>query len=263
VLALYYPIFMILMTKITVIIPCKDEEHNIREVLESVKWADEIMVVDSFSSDNTLDIAKEYTNCILQHEYKSSAAQKNWAIPQAKHDWILLVDADERVTPELKNEIIERLSGPIAHAGYWMYRDNYFMGKRIRHGGMGGDKVVRLFKRDLCRYEERQVHAEIIADGELGFLKNKLIHNTYKDLSHYLQKVHRYSLWSAMDFDKKTGSITFYHVLVKPGFKFFQFYILKRGFLDGFAGFVVAALASYSVLLRFLQLWSIRNNTNQ
>jgi len=250
------------MAKITVIIPCKDEEHNIREVLESVKWADEIMVVDSFSSDNTLQIAKEYTTCILQHEYLSSAAQKNWAIPQAKHDWVLLVDADERVTPELKNEVEQRLNSSNDLAGYWIYRDNYFMGKRIRYGGMGGDKVVRLFKRDLCRYEEKQVHAEIIAQGQLGFLQNKLIHNTYKDLGHYLEKVHRYSLWSAMDFDKKTGSINLYHVLIKPGFKFFQFYILKRGFLDGFAGFAVAALASYSVLLRFLQLWSIRNNSN-
>ena len=252
---------MIFMNKLTVIIPCKNEEHNMKEVLESVKWADEVMVVDSFSSDRTLDIAKEYTNCILQHEYKSSAAQKNWAIPQAQNEWILLVDADERVTPELKNEVLDKLNGSMDCTGYWIYRDNYFMGKRIRYGGMGGDKVVRLFKRDLCRYEEKQVHSEIITEGKLGFLESKLVHNTYKDLDHYLEKVHRYSLWSAMDFDKKTGTINLYHILLKPGFKFFQFYILKRGFMDGFAGFVVAALASYSVLLRFLQLWSLRNHT--
>ena len=262
-LALYCPVLLTFMNKLTVIIPCKNEEHNIKEVLESVKWADEIMVVDSYSTDQTLEIAKEYTDFILQQEYKNSASQKNWAIPQATNEWILLVDADERVTPELKKEVLKKLESNSDRVGYWVYRENYFMCKRLKYGGMAGDKVVRLFKRDCCRYEEKQVHSEIKAEGELGFLKGKLVHNTYKDLNHYLEKVHRYSLWSAMDFDKKTGPINFYHVLIKPGFKFFQFYILKRGFLDGFAGFAVAALASYSVLLRFLQLWSLRSNSKK
>src|SRR5690606_36060853 len=121
------------LQKLTVIIPTGNEEHNIREVLESVKFADEIMVVDSFSTDKTLEIAKEYTDFIVQREYQYSASQKNWAIPQATHECILLVDADERVTPELQKEIQDILNNPPQDdtAGYWIYRMNHFMGKRV------------------------------------------------------------------------------------------------------------------------------------
>ena len=133
------------------------------EVLESVKWADEILVVDSFSTDDTLAIARKYTDRILEHEYENSAAQKNWAIPQATHNWILLVDADERVTPELQKEIEEMLNGGLKHKGYWVQRQNYFMGKHVKYGGMAGDKVIRLFTKE-ARYEDRKVHAEVIMD---------------------------------------------------------------------------------------------------
>jgi glycosyltransferase involved in cell wall biosynthesis len=162
------------MSKLTAIIPTGNEEHNIREVLESVTFADEIMVVDSFSTDNTVAIAKEYTNFILQRDYKYSASQKNWAIPQATHDWILLVDADERVTPELQKEIKHILKNPPQHiTGYWIYRMNHFMGERVKYSGWQNDKVIRLFRKDHCKYEDKMVHAEIVTDGEVGFLKNK------------------------------------------------------------------------------------------
>ena len=246
------------MEKISVIIPCKNEEHNIEEVLQSVQWADEIMVVDSFSADNTVEIAKKYTQFILVHEYNNPASQKNWAIPQASHQWILLVDADERVTPELKQEIQNVLNNSAEHAAYWIYRENYFMGRKMLYCGMQRDKVVRLFKRDHCRYEDKLVHEEIITGGSLGFLKHKLIHHSFKDMQSYLDKINRYTLWSALDYHKKTSVITGYHLVFKPFFKFFQFYILKMGFLDGFPGFVVSALASYTVLLRYVKLKNLR-----
>ena len=153
------------MEKLTVIVPVGNEAHNIREVLDSVSFADEIMVVDSHSTDDTVAIAKEYTDFIIQREYQYSASQKNWAIPQASHDWILLVDADERVTPELRDEIqsiLKENPDPDVVA-YWIYRMNHFMGKRIRYSGWQNDKVIRFFRKDKCRYEDKMVHAEIEA----------------------------------------------------------------------------------------------------
>lgn len=248
------------MHKLTAIIPCKNEKDNIEDVIKSVNFADEIMVVDSFSSDNTVTLARKHTNFILEHEYKYSAAQKNWAIPQANNEWILLVDADERVTDELKEEVQAILKGDPQMDAYWIHRENYFMGKKLRFGGTKNDKVIRLFKRDSCRYEDKNVHAEIITEGGVGMLKNKLRHNSYKNLGHYLDKINTYTLSSAKDFDKKTGMLTPYHFVIKPAFKFFQFYMLKLGFLDGFVGFVVAVLASYSVMLRYINLWELRKN---
>ncbi|MBL4752757.1 MAG: glycosyltransferase family 2 protein [Flavobacteriales bacterium] len=245
------------MQKLTVIIPCKNESHNMDDVLQTVQWADEILVVDSFSTDDTLAIARKYTDRILEHEYKNSAAQKNWAIPRATHEWILLVDADERVSQELQDEIKELLGGEPKHNAYWMKRDNYFMGKHVKYGGMVGDRVIRLFTKS-ARYEERNVHAEIMIDGSVGELKGKLKHNSYKDLGHYVDKINRYTKWSAMDKDAATGRIGLFHILIKPGFKFFQFYILKRGFLDGFVGLVLASLSAYTILLRYIQMWELR-----
>ena len=233
-------------------------------VLASVQWCDEILVVDSFSTDNTLELAAKFHPRIIQREYINSASQKNWAIPQAAHEWILLVDADERVTPELKNEIqqILRNDTPDCDA-YWIHRKNYFMGKEIRYSGWQRDKVIRLFKRDTCRYEEKQVHAEIITTGKTGKLKNKLIHNTFRDIFHYLEKWDRYSTWSANDADKKTGNINFYHFIIKPGFRFWKHYIIDLGFLDGYTGFIVCSLAAKGVFMRYVKLYGMRKNTSR
>lgn len=167
------------MTKITAIIPTGNEEHNIVDAIKSLNFANEIMVVDSFSTDNTIALAKPLVDTILQREYENSASQKNWAIPQAKYEWILLLDADERVTPELKIEVNNIINSHTEYSGFWIKRQNYFMGKKVRFSGWQGDKVIRLFKRDECKYENKHVHAEIISSGKIGILKNKLTHNTF------------------------------------------------------------------------------------
>ena len=246
------------MNKLTIIIPCKNEEHNMEALLQSVQWADEILVVDSYSTDKTVEIANKYSARILEHDYNYSASQKNWAIPQASHDWILLVDADERISENLKVEILAILEKGPGKKGYWINRENWFMGKKVSFGGVQGDKVIRLFHKD-CRYEDKKVHAEVIVDGAVGLLKNKLVHNSYKNLGHYLEKVHRYNRLSAMDREEKTGGISGFHLIIKPAFKFFQFYILKLGFLDGFVGFVLASLSSYSIMLRYFYMWELRH----
>jgi glycosyltransferase involved in cell wall biosynthesis len=248
------------MEKLTAIIPTKNEERNIEAVLQSVSFADEIMVVDSYSTDKTLELAKKYTNFILQREYQYSASQKNWAIPQASHEWILLVDSDEQITPELQHEIMDLIKKGTDNVAFWIYRRNHFMGKRIRYSGWQGDRVIRLFKRDHCKYEDKFVHAEIMANGRVGTLKNRMLHFTYTDLKTYLAKMDRYTTWSALDKNKRTKKVTFFHLGIKPCYRFFTHYILRLGILDGKEGFIISVLSAYSVFLRYLKIFRLKEN---
>ncbi|MBN1251131.1 MAG: glycosyltransferase family 2 protein [Bacteroidales bacterium] len=241
---------------LTAIIPTLNEEHNIRDVIESVSFADEIIVVDSFSTDNTFAIAKETANKVIQHDYKNSAAQKNWIIPQAKHEWILIIDADERVTMALRDEIIGVLESKSKINCYWIYRANFFMGRKIKFSGWQNDRVIRLFKRDLCRYEHKQVHAEIIPVGKAGTLKNKILHNTYTNIDNYVNKLNRYAWWQANDlYNGKFGHITFFHIIIKPFYRFVYHYFIKLGIFDGIPGFTISILNSYAVGTRYIKLW--------
>ncbi|WP_299779921.1 glycosyltransferase family 2 protein [uncultured Formosa sp.] len=245
------------MTKITAIIPTGNEIHNIKDVISSVDFADEILVVDSFSTDGTYDQALKLATKVIRREYEYSASQKNWAIPQAKHEWILLVDADERVTPELKTEILNTLKAP-EHVAYWIGRMNHFMGERVHYSGWRNDKVIRLFKRDLCTYEDKHVHAEIKVKGSVGKLEHKFYHNTYITFDKYLEKMNRYAWWQAKDYDKKTGTLTPYHFVIKPFWGFFKHYILQAGFRDGLVGFTIGNLQAYVIFMRYLKLWLLR-----
>ncbi|HET8885329.1 MAG TPA: glycosyltransferase family 2 protein [Salinimicrobium sp.] len=247
------------MEKLTAIIPTGNEAHNIEEVLESVSFADEIIVVDSFSTDETVALAEKYSPKILQREYKNSASQKNWTIPQAQHEWILLVDADERVTPELREEILQILKNPPQEfVGYWIYRNNHFMGQKVHYSGWKNDKVIRLFRKSKCRYEKKMVHAEIIADGKVGKLKNRLYHNTYVTLDKYIEKKNRYAAWQAKDYEKKTGKISIFHVVIKPFYGFIKHYFIQSGFRDGMVGFTISYIQAYAIFMRYAKLWLLR-----
>ena len=247
------------MNGITAIIPTYNEEANLASAIESVQFADEILVIDSFSTDKTIEIAKSYGVRLIQHEYENSAAQKNRAIPMVTNEWIVLLDADEVVTPALREEIIAKVNSKPDEAGFWIQRSNDFMGRRIKYSGWQGDRVVRLFRKSFCRYEEKNVHAEVIADGKLGYLKNRIHHNTFKGFDHYVTKVNRYAELQAKDFDTKTGKLTFYHFVLRPCFRFFKHYILKLGFLDGFPGFAISLFSGYAVFARYAKLWLLRN----
>jgi len=242
--------------KITVIIPTFNEERNIRECLESVKWADEIFVVDSFSTDRTLEIAHPLATRIVQHEYVNSATQKNWAIPQVTHPWVMIVDADERVTPELRDEVLEILkSDGDGYDGFSIYRINHFLGKRINHCGWNRDDVLRLFRRDMGRYQEREVHANVILNGRSRHLKNKLVHYTFISMEQFLQKMERYTTWAAGDRGRITKKVRWCHLTLRPLFRFFRQYVLNLGFLDGIPGLILCILASYSVFLKYAKLY--------
>lgn len=252
------------MTKISAIIPTYNEEHNIQAAIDSVRFADEIIVVDSFSTDRTVEIAEANGVRLLQREYENSASQKNWTIPQASHDWIVLLDADERIDEDLKTEIQSIVkNGETSTVAYWIKRRNFFMGKEVRFSGWQGDKVIRLFMRDKCRYEDKSVHAEVLADGPVGTLKNKLTHNTYKDIFHFLEKWDRYSTWGAQDRSRRGEKPGIYHFVFKPVFRFFQDYILKGGILDGLVGLIISALGSTSVFMRSLKTWQLNKDKSK
>ncbi len=248
------------MEKLTAIITTKDEQHNIREVLTSVSFADEIIVVDSFSTDKTVEIALEFTDKVLSHKYNYPSDQKNWAIPQATHQWILLLDADERVTTALEAEIKGILRNPPTDStvAYWIYRSNSFMGKPVRYSGWQNDKVIRLFMRDKCRYEDKMVHEEIEAEGDVGFLKNRLTHNTYVTIDSHLEKLNKYAAWQARDYDKFTNRLTPFHFIVKPLWSFCKHYFIQQGFRDGVVGVTISWLQAYAVFIRYVKLWLYR-----
>ncbi len=245
------------MPKLTVIVPCKNEEENIRTCLESVKWADELMVVDSGSTDRTLEIAHEYTDRILEHEYVNSATQKNWAIPQAAHEWVFIVDSDEKVTPELQSEVRALMAGTPKHDGYRIRRKNWFFGVEMPHCGWERDTVLRLFRRDVGRYEDRHVHADVIVDGAVGHLENNFEHRSYRSFDDYLEKFGRYTTWSALDLRDRGKRPGFLNLVVRPFFRFFKMFVIRQGFRSGLAGFILCGLGAFSVFMKYAKLWVI------
>lgn len=248
------------MEKISAIIPTYNEEHNIAGAIESCQFADEIIVVDSFSSDKTVEIVKRYPHVkLLQHEYEHSAAQKNWTIPQASHDWIFLLDADERTNPKLIEEM-RNTANNAEHVAYWIGRDNYFMDRKLNHI-WSGDAVIRLFRKSQCKYQNKHVHAEIETTGTIGKLKERLKHDTYfgKGLSAHLKKGERYSTWAALDRVNKIKKVTSYHLIIKPMFAFFKRYILEKGILDGKPGLIISCFGAWNVFIRNVKIWRMHN----
>lgn len=221
------------------------------------------MVVDSFSNDGTAEwLAGQDDVLLKQRKYSGPSDQKNWAIAAAKHEWILLLDADELVTPELRTEINDLLAADnIPRDAYWIGRDNHFMGKRIYHSGWAGDKVIRFFHRDRCRYNDNQVHEEIITDGiSTGWLEGRLLHYTFKNVDHFLDKTRRYAKWSAKDHAAKTPSVGLFHLFVKPVFRFFKHYILQGGFRDGREGLIISGVLAWGVFLRYVYMVAARRD---
>ncbi len=249
--------------ELTVIITTYNEAENIAAALLSViDWVTDIRVVDSFSTDGTFELVKnnfQEVKCV-QRKYSGPAEQKNWAIPQATTEWILLMDADERVTVSLRNEIemLLKRKDDLINC-YWIGFTHFFLGKQIRYSGWQNDKTIRLIERDKCRYNNNQVHEEIdFTHLKVGFLKNKFDHYTFRNISHFLQKQIRYAEWSALDYENKTSRITYYHLWLKPIFRFCKHFIFKLGFLDGKAGFIISTISAYSVFIRYANILQTR-----
>jgi glycosyltransferase involved in cell wall biosynthesis len=241
------------MTKITAIIPTLNEENYITDAIKSVNFADEIIVIDSFSSDNTIEIAEKMNVKIIKRKFDDFSSQKNFAISQATHPWIYILDADERVSPEVELEILEAVKNPNGFVGFYVRRSFYFCGMRVNYCGFQRDKVVRLFLKEHCQYKG-VVHERISTNGKLGFFKYKIDHFSYRNYDHYISKMNHYASIKALDLHKKGKKVSIYHVLIKPPVRFLIHYVIRLGFLDGFTGFLVAKTQAYGVLTRYIKL---------
>ena len=248
---------------VSVLIPCYNSADVIEECLASVSWADEIFVCDSFSTDATLDICRRYTARIVQHEYVNSATQKNWAIPQVAHDWVLIVDTDERVSPELRREIEAALTPDCPYDGFRIPRLNHVFGRPIRHGGHYPDDQLRLFRRDCGRYQDRQVHAHVALQGAAGVLSAPLLHYGQRDVEQ-VTRVYllRYTAWEAAQKQKDGVHFRPTDLVVRPAGAFALRYLKQRGFLDGTAGLFMALLVSAYVFLTYARLWQLQKGTD-
>lgn len=248
--------------QLTVIVPCKDERLNIRHCIECFdSIADEILIADSGSTDGTLDIVRQFAKVrIINREYRYSGDFKNWAIPQAAHEWVLIVDADERLTPEIADEIRTLLSGDPDHDGYWIYRNNHFMGHRLRFGDARTDRVMRLFKRDLGRYEGPSDHGEVrIVTGRVGQLKHRFNHYSLWNYDEHFQKFNRYTAFQAKQWHDRGMETSYFKLLVRPIFRFFREWILQGSILDGKVGLQTAWLAAMYSLMKQARLWELNH----
>jgi glycosyltransferase involved in cell wall biosynthesis len=241
--------------RISVIVTTLNEQRTIGRCLESLRGFRDVLLVDSFSDDRTLEIAASYPVRIVQHRYESAARQKNWALQQVHHDWVLILDADEALTPDLRSEI-EALAEPPPREGYWIRRDSEYLGRRIRHCGWQRDKVLRLFRRDAGAYEELEVHEEVVLRSEPGILGARLLHDPYADVAHHLRKMKSYTALGARDFVHRGGRFAFLRMLFHPPFRFLRMYVMQAGILDGFQGFVLCLLSAYGVMLKYAKAWS-------
>jgi len=237
------------LANVSLVVVTFNEEKSIARCLSSADGVGEIIVVDSFSTDSTVDIARSFGAIVYQREYISAADQKNWAIGKASKDWILVLDADESLSPQLREEIAEVVSAGGVDA-YKIRRISEFFGKVIKHCGWGNDWVTRFFRRGKGRYQERMVHEKLIVDGKTSRLKNVIEHNPYKDLTDYFSKLVDYARRSAIQM-KREGRSWFPQIFLNPPARFMRMYLLQLGFLDGVRGFILCTLASFSVFLKY------------
>lgn len=245
--------------KLTVLIPCKNESRNIRDCIESVRdLADEILVADCFSSDETLDIVDQTGICrVIQREFVNFSDFKNWAIPQARHPWVLILDADERVTCQLASEIKEVLTQPPDNIDAWFIpRQWYFMGHPVRFSGWQTDKLLRLIRKNCCRYRSCRVHEEIVFDRRrVRNLSSRLLHYSYTTYDDLFYKQVRYCRWAAQDLWDEGRKSTFYGLFVSPFLRFLQLYLFRLGFLDGAVGFQLCILMAFNSFAKQARLW--------
>ncbi len=239
---------------LSVAIITHNEEENIRAALESVKWAEEIVVVDSFSADRTVEICREYTDKVFSVEWPGFAEQKNKAVSLTTQPWVFVLDADERVTEELKNEILKTVNDPSSKDGYYLARKNHFAGRWIRHGGWWPDYTLRLFKRGKGSFQQREVHESIKVNGVTGRLKNPLEHFTYKDTEDYLKRMEIYSTLAAKELYKEGRRSCLFDIILRPAATFFRMFFFQLGLLDGSYGLKLAYLYSCYTFNKYSKL---------
>src|SRR5512140_1703678 len=233
---------------------CHDEEEGIRAALESVKWCDEIVVVDSFSTDRTVEICREYTDRVYQRPWPGFVEQKAFALEQTRCPWVLNLDADERVSPELRREIEGVLRSPDAD-GYYVPRLVYYLGRWWRRGGWYPDYRLRLFRRDKVVWGGIDPHEKVVLNGRSRRLRGPLLHYTYRDVGDHVATINGFSGVAARELLLRGRETTWPDLVLRPLWRFFRFYVLRRGFTQGLAGLFVAQSAAFYVFARYAKLW--------
>ncbi len=244
---------------VSAILHTLNEIENIEDCLRSVEWADEIYVVDAFSSDGTVELIREKFPRVRleQREYLGAAATKNYAMDRAAHDWIYVIDADERVTPRLREELLRTLNGELTLWAYSVGRLNFMLGRKVRFSGLQRDRVTRLFHRGHARYPNKRVHADLLVDGETGRLAAKMDHYYIRTFDHMIAKMTRYADWAAaqMYIDGKTTGL--WGIVSHPLGKFVRDYVFNLGFLDGTPGLISVGMHVYYTFWKYAKLWEL------
>jgi glycosyltransferase involved in cell wall biosynthesis len=237
------------LSRVSLVVITLNEEDSIERCLSSAAGVGEIVVVDSFSTDRTVQRAEAAGARVYRRAFVSAADQKNWAMERTSGEWILILDADETLTPQLRAEIDRELADPRAD-GYWLKRRSYFFGRRIRHCGWQRDRVLRLFRRGKGRYPEVAVHEKLSLDGSSAVLDSYVDHHPYRDLADYMERVESYGRRGAAELHRK-GRGWFPAIVSHPIGRFFRMYILQGGVLDGGAGLLLCTLAAVSVFFKY------------
>ena len=245
--------------KLSATIITRNEEAQIADCLESVRWADEIVVVDTGSADRTLEICLKYTPQVHSRAWEGYASAKNTAVALASGEWILSLDADERVSEGLRAEIVALLQRPRPRgaAAYAIPRRNYLWGRWLRYGGLYPDYQIRLFKRGTGSFSARRVHESVRVNGRVERLQHPLEHYSYQGMSDIVQRLDRYSALAALDRRDQGQSFRLTALILHPAARFLRNYILKKGFMDGMPGLVMAVSYAYSVFVREVKLWEV------
>jgi glycosyltransferase involved in cell wall biosynthesis len=246
--------------KLSAFIPVQNVEDIIEDCLKSIQWVDEVFIVDAFSTDRTVEICRKYPNVkLVQHAYVNSGQQRFWGMPQVAHDWVFIIDSDERCTETLRQEIEKILSqDEIQYDGFNVPIRTWFMGKLLHHDtylGSGGKRLVR--KSTYKNYVLKRVHAKLKIE-RLTWIWNRkayLIHDPIRDFTSQWQKLIRYSNWYAEDMFDRGERVYWYHIIVRPVLKFLQFYLIRRGFLDGVRGMILCMIAGISIFMKYYKLW--------
>jgi glycosyltransferase involved in cell wall biosynthesis len=240
---------------VSVYVLTTNNRRTIARCLKSLSWAEELVVVDSFSQDGTYEISKQFTDKIFQRKWTGHRDQYQYAADLTTRDWIMFVDADEEISLELAKEIRTELNRVEKDLnGYFVYRRTYYLGRWIRYGGWYPDGEIRLYRRDKGRWEG-ELHARLVVDGKVGVLKNQYLHYTYENISDQIQTIDRYSETATNDMVNNSKAFRLVNLLFSPPFRFFKDYVLKLGLLDGMPGLIIAVSTAYYVFIKHAKLW--------
>jgi len=250
---------------ISALIICYNEEKNIEDCLKSIQWVDELIVIDAYSSDKTVEICNKYTENVYQNSWKGFSDQRLFGLAKINNDWVFSLDADERCTEDLKKEILELIKNNPLENGYLIPRKNYFNKKWIKNGGWYPNYQLKLFRKKSAKLTSRLVHESYEIDGKISRLKNDLIHYSITSITDYANRINKYSSLSA---EEKLNNlkISLFSLLIRPFSDFIHKYILQLGFLDGIEGLIISFFHSYTKFLLYIKIWELRkesgNNEN-